>query len=194
MPLRIAAKIDPLDQPYFDEVIAPLLNDPLVEFVGEVNEAQKDEFLGNAAALLFPIDWPEPFGLVMIEALACGTPVIAYPHGSVPEILNHGETGFLVTSIDEAVAAVDEIPSIDRARCRAVFEERFSVERMAQDYLRLYSGLAEIPVSEGTAWLDVGPGVSESAGVLVPSAGLPTDRLSHGPLRSRSGYQPAPLD
>lgn len=138
VPLKIAAKIDPADRRYFDEVIAPLLDDPIVECIGEIGEDAKAEFLGNARALLFPIDWPEPFGLVMIEAMACGTPVIAYPHGSVPEIIEDERTGFLVRTIDEAVDAVERIPELSRARCRDAFEERFTATRMAEDYIRLY--------------------------------------------------------
>jgi glycosyltransferase involved in cell wall biosynthesis len=119
-----------------------LLDDPLVEFIGEIGEPQKSEFLGNAAALLFPINWPEPFGIVMIEAMACGTPVIAWPHGSVPEVIDAGLTGFLVRSVEEAVAAVGEVPSLDRAAIRRRFEQRFSAARMARDYVALYRKLA----------------------------------------------------
>jgi glycosyltransferase involved in cell wall biosynthesis len=143
MPLRIAAKIDKGDRDYFKEEIEPLLKDAgsLVEFVGEVGGQDKDEFLGNAYALLFPIDWPEPFGLVMIEALACGTPVIANPCGSVPEVMQDGVTGFVVTSLEEAAQAVRRVANLDRCRCRRVFEERFSVARMARDYLAIYRRL-----------------------------------------------------
>lgn len=136
--LKIAAKIDPAEREYFEEVVRPLLGHPHVEYVGEIDEAAKGEFLGRAAALLFPIDWPEPFGLVMIEALACGTPVIAYRRGSVAEVLSHGETGFVCDGLHEATRAVGWLDRIDRARCRRIFEERFSVARMAQDYLAAY--------------------------------------------------------
>lgn len=139
--LKIAAKVDRIDQEYFESVIKPLLKGPGIEYVGEIGEGEKDEFLGNALALLFPIDWPEPFGLAMIEALACGTPVIAYRRGSVPEVLDHGVTGFIVHGLEDAVRAVEEVHKIDRARCRAVFEERFSARRMAQDYLAIYQNL-----------------------------------------------------
>jgi glycosyltransferase involved in cell wall biosynthesis len=139
--LRIAAKVDRADQGYWRTHLAPLLSNPLIEFVGEVTEAQKPALLGNAAALLFPIDWPEPFGLAMIEAMSCGTPVIAWPHGSVPELVEHGITGFVVDSVEQAVAAVREIPSLDRAEVRARFEERFSAARMARDYLSVYRTL-----------------------------------------------------
>ena len=141
MPLKIAAKVDRADREYFREVVQPLLKHSLVEYVGEVGEGKKDVFLGQAYALLFPIDWPEPFGLVMIEAMACGTPVIAYPRGSVPEVLEAGVTGWIVEGIEEAVQAVGRVPAISRTRCRQVFEERFSASRMTQDYLRIYKGL-----------------------------------------------------
>ena len=141
MPLKIAAKVDRADREYFQEVVQPLLKNSLIEYVGEVGGDNKDAFLGQAYALLFPIDWPEPFGLVMIEAMACGTPVIAYPRGSVPEVLEHGVTGWLVEGIEEAVQAVERVPALSRARCRQVFEERFSASRMAHDYLRLYKKL-----------------------------------------------------
>lgn len=145
--LKIAAKIDKSDQEYFHRDIEHLFQDPLVEYLGEVGGKEKDEFLGNAAALLFPIDWPEPFGLVMIEAMACGTPVIAWRCGSVPEVMDDGVTGFVVESLDEAVQAVERVATLDRCRCRRVFEERFSDERMARDYLALYRQI----VGEGAA-------------------------------------------
>ena len=141
--LRIAAKIDAVDRNYFEREIRPLLEDPLVEFIGEIGESAKSEFLGHASALLFPIDWPEPFGLVMIEAMACGTPIVAYAEGAVPEIIEHGQTGFLVADIDEAVCAVSRLAELDRAAIRARFEERFSAKRMARDYVELYARLIE---------------------------------------------------
>ena len=142
MPLKIAAKVDRADREYFRDVVQPLLKQhALVEYVGEVGEVEKDTFLGEAYALLFPIDWPEPFGLVMIEALACGTPVIAYSRGAVPEVLESGVTGWIVADMAEAVQAVARVPAISRAHCRRVFEERFSACRMAQDYLRIYNKL-----------------------------------------------------
>lgn len=140
-PLIIAAKVDTQDRDYFEGVIRPLLSTPGVEFVGEVDEAGKNRLLGRAHALLFPIDWPEPFGLVMIEAMACGTPVIALRRGSVPEVLTDGETGFICDDVDAAVEAVARVPALSRARCREVFERRFRAERMAMDYLRLYERL-----------------------------------------------------
>ena len=141
VPLRIAAKVDRVDEEYFDTVVEPLLRDPLVEFVGEIGEGEKEDFLGNAQVLLFPIDWPEPFGLVMIEAMACGTPVIAYRNGSVPEVMEEGRTGFVVEDLSDAIDAVREVHRLSRARCREVFEERFTAERMARDYVRLYETL-----------------------------------------------------
>ncbi len=148
LPLKIAAKVDKADREYFETVIKPMLNDPLVEFIGEIGENEKDEFLGNALALVFLIDWPEPFGLVMIEALACGTPVIAYGCGSVPEIIEHNKTGFIVNSMDEAVKAVENIDRISRRNCRRTFEMRFSAKRMAQDYLNIYRKLIDQSTSE----------------------------------------------
>jgi glycosyltransferase involved in cell wall biosynthesis len=141
MKLKIAAKIDRADREYFETKIKHLFDDPLVEFIGEIGGRDKDEFLGNAHALLFPIDWPEPFGLVMIEALACGTPVIAWRCGSVPEVIEDNVNGFIVDSMDEAVRAVERVSSLSRRRCREVFEQRFSIERMTRDYMALYERL-----------------------------------------------------
>jgi glycosyltransferase involved in cell wall biosynthesis len=140
--LRIAAKVDDVDRVYFREAIEPLLSDPLVEFIGEIGDGAKADFLGNAAGLLFPIDWPEPFGLVMIEAMACGTPVIAWACGSVPEVIDHGLSGFIVRSMEEAVAAVGCLPELDRGEIRRSFERRFSSRVMAQGYIRTYEKLA----------------------------------------------------
>ncbi|MGH9764676.1 MAG: glycosyltransferase family 4 protein, partial [Blastocatellia bacterium] len=138
IPVKIAAKIDRADREYFENVIKPLLDNPLVEFIGEIGDAQKNDFLGNALACLFPIDWPEPFGLTMIEAMACGTPTIAFRNGSVPEIIQHGVNGFIVDGMEAAIRAVERLPLIDRRTCRAVFEKRFTSRRMASDYLRIY--------------------------------------------------------
>ena len=137
-PLMIAAKVDNADRVYYKKQIEPLLHEPLVTFIGEIGEKDKGAFLGDAMALLFPIDWPEPFGLVVVEAMANGTPVIAFGRGSVPEIIDHGITGFIVGSIEEAVAAIPLAKALDRSAIRRRFEERFSVERMARDYLALY--------------------------------------------------------
>jgi glycosyltransferase involved in cell wall biosynthesis len=149
MPLRIAAKVDAADRAYFEAEIEPLLKKAgrHVEFIGEVGGRDKDEFLGGAHALMFPIDWPEPFGLVMIEALACGTPVIAFRNGSVPEILEDGTSGFVVDSLDQAAAAVGKVAALSRRRCREVFEDRYCVARMARDYLRVYRRLLEQPAT-----------------------------------------------
>ena len=141
MKLKIAAKIDAADREYVDREVGSLLDHPLVEFIGECGGSEKENFLGNAYALLFPIDWPEPFGLVMIEAMACGTPVIAYRAGSVPEIIDPGVTGFVVDSIDEAVNAFDKVQYLDRKRCRYTFEQRFSSTRMSSEYINVYDAL-----------------------------------------------------
>ena len=139
--LKIAAKVDPVDKDYFESVITPLLRNSLVEFVGEISEEEKDEFLGNAYALLFPIDWPEPFGLVMIEAMACGTPVIAYRGGAVPEVMEQGHTGFIVHGLEDAVEAVRHVAQLKRSHCREVFEQRFTATRMAHDYVKQFERL-----------------------------------------------------
>lgn len=138
VPLKIAAKIDPHDGDLFEREIAPRLDPPRVEYLGEVGDAEKEELLGNARALLLPIEWPEPFGLAFIEAMACGTPVITRPRGSVPEIVRHGVDGLVAESVEELARAIRDVGAIDRARCRASFEARFTVERMADDYEALY--------------------------------------------------------
>jgi glycosyltransferase involved in cell wall biosynthesis len=158
--LKIAAKIDRADREYFEKEIKHLFEDPLVEYIGEIGGRTKDEFLGNARALLFPIDWPEPFGVAMIEALACGTPVIAWRCGSVPEVIDEGVTGFIVESLEEAVQAVARVASLSRRRCREVFEQRFSAARMAQDYLAIYERLVRTgkrrPKSSPVHWFRAG--------------------------------------
>src|SRR5438552_19185652 len=136
IPLKIAAKVDRVDKKYFRSAIEPLLRDSLVEVVGEIGDREKDEFLGNAYALLLPIDWPEPFGLVMIEAMACGTPVIARRRGAVPEVMEEGHTGFIVRNLEESVVAVRRVPELHSNRCRELLEKRFTATRMAHDYLR----------------------------------------------------------
>ena len=141
IPLKIAAKVDASDRTYFESEIEPMLDDPLIEFIGEIDDASKPEFLGGAMALLFPIDWPEPFGLVVIEAMACGTPVIARPCGSVPELIEAGRTGFVVDTFDELVDAVKRVRTLDRAACRRHVEVRFSVARMVDDYESIYQHL-----------------------------------------------------
>ncbi len=147
VPIKLAAKIDRGDRAYFEERISPLLDHPLVEFVGEIGENDKAAFIGNARALLFPIDWPEPFGLVMIESMACGTPVIAFRMGAVPEVIENGVTGFVVTTMQEAILAARRVSELSRARIRKTFELRFSARRMMLDYLGLYSKVAGVQPS-----------------------------------------------
>ena len=141
IPIKIAAKVDCADEVYFRMQIEPLLDGPSVEFIGEINEHQKMQFLGNSRALLFPVDWPEPFGLSMFEALACGTPVLAFRCGSVPEIIEDGLTGAIVDTMEEAIAALPRVIALDRNRVRQRFEQRFSATRMAKDYVGVYRSL-----------------------------------------------------
>jgi glycosyltransferase involved in cell wall biosynthesis len=141
MPLKIAAKVDPSDREYYELRIKPMLNHANIEYIGEIREHQKSKFLGDAYAQIFPIDWPEPFGLCMIEAMACGTPTIAFDHGSVREVLTEGISGLIVNSVPEAVDAVQKVSRVSRTACRREFEERFSASRMAKDYLALYESL-----------------------------------------------------
>lgn len=168
IPLKMAAKVDRVDWDYFEQRIKPKLKSPGIEYLGEVGEQAKDELLGGALALLFPIDWPEPFGLVMIEAMACGTPVIAFPRGAVPEVMQDGVTGYIVDSVEAAIAALPHIEAIDRAACRAYFEQHFSARRMAERYVQIYHRLeCEVParragigsrsarVRGATRWRDV---------------------------------------
>jgi glycosyltransferase involved in cell wall biosynthesis len=145
IPLKIAAKVDKVDEVYFREKIEPLLNQPGVEFIGEIDERAKSEFLGNARALLFPVDWPEPFGLSMIEAMACGTPVLAFRCGSVPEIVDPAVTGMIVDTMDEAIRTLPQVLALDRRAVRQRFEHRFSVARMAKDYVHVYRSLLRRP-------------------------------------------------
>ncbi len=161
LPLIIAAKIDKVDQDYYQEQIQPLLNDPLIEFIGEVNDEEKGALLGDATALLFPIDWPEPFGLVQIEAMACGTPVIAFRRGAVPEIIEPGVTGIIVDGVDQAVAAIPATIELDRWVIRQRFEERFQIERMTRDYVALYRDIlyrAAVTDQKPTTAADAGDG------------------------------------
>jgi glycosyltransferase involved in cell wall biosynthesis len=143
MPLRIAAKVPRGEKGYFAQTIEPQVDGKNVQLVGEVDDRAKQEFLANAAALIFPIDWPEPFGLVMIEAMACGTPVIAFPCGSVPEIIEDGVSGFIVETEAEAVEAVRRLPELDRRGVRKAFDRRFTARRMAEEYTRHYKALIE---------------------------------------------------
>jgi glycosyltransferase involved in cell wall biosynthesis len=188
MPLKIAAKVDRVDQAYWDEFIHPMVKaHPNVEFIGEIDEHEKAAFLGDAAALLFPIAWPEPFGLVMIEAMACGTPVIALRRGSVPEIVDEGVTGFIADTVEQATAAVRRIPSLDRAKVRNAFERRFTAERMTRDYVEIYRGLATMhskPVRARTA--------NGRRNVLPPVQVVPAE-LSVVANAARNGLQQAVL-
>ena len=164
VPLKIAAKVDRADAEYFRQTIRPLLDHPLVEYIGEIGEDQKAAFLGNALALMFPINWPEPFGLVMIEAMACGTPVIAWNHGSVPEVIDDGITGRIVDSDQAAVIAIDWARSVDHVRIREVCERRFSAHTMARRYLEIYRHVLR------RKSLEVLPG-SAAAGTVAVAAG-----------------------
>jgi glycosyltransferase involved in cell wall biosynthesis len=148
IPLKIAAKVDPADRAYFEAAIEPLMHHPLVEYVGEITDPEKDDFIGNALALICPYDWPEPFGIVFIEALACGTPVLALREGSVPEVLEDGITGFICHFEDELVRAVERLPELDRARCRSEAERRFSPQAMADGYEQVFATLLEEPSRE----------------------------------------------
>ena len=145
LPLRIAAKVDPADRSYFEREIEPLLRTPGIEYLGEIDDGQKRELLADAVALVFPIDWPEPFGLVMIEAMACGTPVLAFRGGAVEEVVRPGVSGAIVETVDEAVAALPAVVRLDRLRCRQEFERRFPASRMARDYVRVYERVTGTP-------------------------------------------------
>jgi glycosyltransferase involved in cell wall biosynthesis len=182
MKLKVAAKIYPEEHDYFERTIEPLLRESRswVEFVGEVGGADKDEFLGNASALLFPIDWPEPFGLVMIEAMACGTPVIAWPNGSVPEVIDDGVTGFIVDSLNDATRAVARVGSLSRLACRNMFEVRFDSRRMVRDYLDLYRRLVE----SGTAHMSITARKFEPYFVSAESGGCKGN--ANGAIRRRA--------
>jgi len=182
VPLKMAAKIDAADHRYWDQEIAPMVaSHPNVEFIGEINELQKADFLGNARALLFPICWPEPFGLVMIEAMACGTPVIALAHGSVPEIIDHGVSGFVVHSMDEAVAAANAVGTLDRPAIRKRFEQRFTAERMARDYLTAYRRLPALQQTPQLGLLTL-PASESAIRMPIPSGGLDVAGASAGGL------------
>lgn len=177
VPLKIAAKVDRADKDYFEACIKPLLNDPLVEFIGEINDREKEEFLGNARALLFPINWPEPFGLVMIESMACGTPVIAFRNGSVSEVLMDGVTGFIVEDAASAIQAVSKIGQIDRKHCRRVFERGFSSETMARGYLDIYNQLIHLRSDRPSVSLE--KTAEKSAALGLPAGPPPTPPALH---------------
>ena len=171
IPLKIAAKVDRVDEVYFRTVIEPLLDGPGVEFVGEINERQKTQFLGEARALLFPVDWPEPFGLSMIEAMACGTPVLAFRCGSVPEIIEDGVTGAIVETMDEAVAALPAVMALDRKKVRQRFEQRFTATRMAKDYVDVYRLLLHSAkcIDAGKQDTQLTPRYGKDANILRPT-------------------------
>jgi glycosyltransferase involved in cell wall biosynthesis len=159
IPLRMAAKVDPADLQYYESEIEPLLDHPLIEFIGEISDEEKDNFVGNALALVCPYDWPEPFGLVLIEALACGTPVLAYRRGAIPEIIDNGVTGFVSENLSEMAEAVGRLGEIDRRRCRDAFEERFTVDRMARNYVALYKRIIEDRIALAAPKIHaIGPG------------------------------------
>jgi glycosyltransferase involved in cell wall biosynthesis len=184
LPLRIAAKVDPADLQYFRSEIEPLLDHPLIEFIGEISDGEKDDFVGNALALVCPYDWPEPFGLVLIEALACGTPVLAYRRGSIPEVIEDGITGFVCENLSEMAAAVERLGGIDRRRCRASFEERFTADRMARDYVALYERIIEDRVALTAPKIH-----TLGSSLLFESAikGSPSGRSQDGPLHIVGG-------
>jgi glycosyltransferase involved in cell wall biosynthesis len=182
LPLRIAAKVDPADVEYFEQDVRPLLTHPLIEFIGEIGEREKNSFLGHARALLFPIDWPEPFGLVMIEALACGTPIVAFRAGSVEEVIEHGRTGFIVDDMEEAIEATRHVPSLDRRECRRSFEQRFTARRMVERHVSVYSELinarASLRDKVAVAGAIEGPAPSGDEGLAVqdpPERGTTTE-------------------
>ena len=186
VPLKIAAKIDHADREYFERHIRPLIAPPLIEFIGEIGDAQKNDFLGNARALLFPIDWPEPFGLVMIEAMACGTPVIAWGCGSVREVVEEGTSGCIVSSVDEAVAAVRQVCAIDRAGVRACYERRFTARTMAKRYAQIYwqlvrdnqvnAGVGAARTAEAASAALCGPARRRPSAATPPSSGRLIER------------------
>jgi glycosyltransferase involved in cell wall biosynthesis len=196
MPLRIAAKVDPVDREYFLQRIRPLLNDRDVEFIGEIDERQKDEFLGQAYAYLFPIDWPEPFGMTMIEAMACGTPVIAMGHGSVPEVVVHGQTGFICHSVADMVAAVPGVTQLRRQSCRAHVASHFSVQQMADGYERLYRDLikehditkraARLAVAAAPGWKRRNGAKADSAQPNGAAGPVPVSRLHAKSFEAKS--------
>ena len=166
LPLKIAAKVDKVDEVYFRETIAPLLKTPGVEFIGEIDDRSKAKFLGEARALLFPIDWPEPFGLALIESMACGTPVMAFHCGAVNEIIDEGVTGHVVESVEEAIGAVPQVVALDRRAVRRRFEQRFTAARMASDYVKTYRALLAKPAQRprDTKVIAMPPGRTASAG------------------------------
>jgi hypothetical protein len=192
IPLKIAAKIDPVDRKFHEERVAPLLRGPLVEYVGEVNQQEKDIFLGRALALLFPIRWPEPFGLVMAEAMATGTPVIAGRFGSVPEVIEDGRTGFICDSVEEMALAAERVAELDRAACRRLVEERFSAAAMAEGYEAIYRRLVREQVAAGEAVAISGrdgavPGAAPAPRLISVGAATSRDSAGNGALVLHNG-------
>ncbi|MBO0740137.1 MAG: glycosyltransferase family 4 protein [Hyphomicrobiaceae bacterium] len=167
LPLKVAAKVDRVDEAYFHAEIEPLLRQPGVEYIGEIDDRHKNAFLGQARALLFPIDWPEPFGLSMIEAMACGTPVLAFGHGAVPEVVDEGVTGAIVNTMDQAIARLEGVLALDRAQVRRRFEQRFTIARMARDYVEIYKSLI---------------GALKKREASIPASGRTTTGNGHGEL------------
>jgi len=186
IPLKIAAKVDKVDEAYFRSEILPLIDGQAIEFLGEINDKQKTSFLRDAAALLFPIDWPEPFGLVMIEAMACGTPVLAFRCGSVSEIVEDGVTGKVVESEDEAIAALPELLSYDRRAVRKRFQERFTAARMARDYADLYRTLMTVPVTYPKEY----GFIHAQSNTMSNGDMIPTAQVRSRALAARSPKQP----
>ena len=193
IPLKMAAKIDPVDRDYFEARIKPHLADPLIDYIGEVDEQGKNALLGGARALLFPIAWPEPFGLVMIEAMACGTPVIAFRQGAVPEVMAEGISGYIVSSVEEAVSAVARIDAIDRRACRQYFETHFSARRMAADYLAVYRRLIEARETRAQQQAERHFEAARST-VRMHRSGPAQQRMSGLPALGAQAELPTPLD
>jgi glycosyltransferase involved in cell wall biosynthesis len=185
LPLKIAARVDRVDEAYFRSEIAPLLDQPGIEFIGEIDERQKNTFLGEAHALLVPIAWPEPFGLPMIEAMACGTPVLAFRQGSVPEVVEEGVTGYVVESVEEAVPRIGSLLALDRRRIRRRFEARFTADRMARDYVDIYCRLIDERFGESTGNLRP---------IMVNRARLKTSLAGRSDYRAGKGRSPLPLN
>jgi glycosyl transferase family 1 len=189
--LKIAAKVDAADKDYFETEIRHLLDDPRVDFIGEIGEGEKEAFLGGAAALLMPIDWPEPFGLVVIEAMACGTPVIAFPFGSMPELIEPGVNGALVQSLDQTVEAVEALAVLDRSQCRRSFEERFTATGMAKNYVRLYREQGPAAVCGDLSALGLRPRCGHRASLdrrLLVTGKPWSARLDHGRVHDLASH------
>jgi glycosyltransferase involved in cell wall biosynthesis len=190
LPIKIAAKVDPVDRDYFESEIRGLLDHPLVEYLGEIGEHEKAEFLGNAYAFMFLINWREPFGLVLIEAMACGTPVIAYPMGSVPEVIDDGITGYIVDSLDAAAKAVGRIDALDRRTIRRIFQQRFSARRMCHDYVDIYQRIRDTEPNLTAAELRSSANAAKGTSRSYP---LQNGSISTSSFLSSSSSQPTIL-